>query len=515
MEDPTTAEPIIEEDVAASVAKSAGGAAAGRVINYLLTYLTVVIATRTLGTAAYGSVALALNVILLASTIASLGLNEGVIRHVAFCQGSNNMGRATRVLLCGLKLAGVSSLAITAVVFLAADFSAAYLFSKPELGLPLRIFALGIVPLTLGKNLTSALQALQLIKLKVAVEYILRPGLLLIGVLILVAVLRFGMIGLVGAYLGSFFIGCVVAAAILIKVFPRQSPAEPAAGDAYGKLLRFSLPLLGVGLMTILIERMDIFMLGYFRPSEQIGIYVAATQVANFIFLPLHAFLLIFLPMVANYHGQETMYKTISLLKTVTKWVISLSLPLLAFLIIFSREMMSIFGDDFLPGQTSLIVLCCGWMFFVMTGPANGLIMMAGYSHINLINSLVIFAVNLGFNIWLIPIHGIMGAAIATAISLFLIGLVTTCEVFWIFKSHAFRTDIYKPLIACAIASGTVVLAQRELALDGIPLLPRLTGGAIAMGAIYFFTLNLLKFSRDDLIVLRLVKVKLFNKYFH
>ncbi len=515
MKDPTTAEPKIEEEVAASVAKNAGGAAAGRVMNYLLTYLTVVIATRTLGTAAYGSVALAFNVILLASTIASLGLNEGVIRHVAFCQGRNNLGRATRVLLCGLKLAGASSLALTVVVFLAADFIAVNFFSQPELALPLRIFALGIVPLTLGKNLTSALQALQLIKLKIAVEYISRPVLLLIGVLILVAVFRLGMIGLVGAYLGSFFIGCVVAAAILIKVFPRQSLTEPSSGNAYRNLLGFSLPLLGVGLMTIFIERIDVFVLGYFRPSEQIGIYVAATQVANFVFLPLHAFNLIFLPMVANYHGQETMDKIILLLKTVTKWVISLSLPLLTFLIIFSREMMMIFGDDFLPGQTSLIVLCCGWMFFVMTGPANGLIMMTGYSHINLINSLIIFAVNLVLNIWLVPIHGIMGAAIATAISLFLIGLVTTCEVFWIFKSHAFRTDIYKPLISCAIAAGSVVLVRQGIALDGIPLLARLSSGAIVLGAIYFFTLKLLKFSRDDLIVLRLVKAKLFNMFSH
>ena len=61
---------------------------------------------------------------------------------------------------------------------------------------------------------------------------------------------------------------------------------------------------------------------------------------------------------------------------------------------------------------------------------------MAGYTKLVLWNTISAFIINFTLNIWLIPIYGILGAAIATFISLTLIGLAWECLKVFIQKKN-------------------------------------------------------------------------------
>jgi len=55
-------------------------------------------------------------------------------------------------------------------------------------------------------------------------------------------------------------------------------------------------------------------------------------------------------------------------------------------------------------------------------------------------------------NYLLIPVYGILGAAIATGISLFIISLIRIIEVYHLMKVHPFHVSLWKPLVAASVA---------------------------------------------------------------
>jgi len=415
---------FLEEATLSKVAKNAGGGAGGKILFYLLNYFIVIIITRSLGAADYGIIILTYSIIVIIAMAASLGLNEGIVRYISFFLGKDDAGRAKGVLISSLKLVSFSSVILAVILFFSAEFLAQRVFSKPEIALPLKIFSLAILPLALGRIFTAGLQAIQLVKFRILVENAVRPLVLLVILALLLVTGISGVNYVIGSYIGSIVVGCALAAVLLIRTYPALMSSGISPIYEYNQLLKFSLPLFGVGVLTFVVERIDIFMLGYFMPSEQVGVYGATARTANIVLLPFTAFALIFLPLVAAYHGKEEMGKILLLFKLVTKWIVTMSLPLFIILSLFSGEIMLVFGPSFPMGRICLILLCCGWMCQNLGGPANGLIMMTGHSRLNLINYLIICVSDIILNILLIPRYGIEGAALATAISMALISLI-------------------------------------------------------------------------------------------
>jgi O-antigen/teichoic acid export membrane protein len=169
----------------------------------------------------------------------------------------------------------------------------------------------------------------------------------------------------------------------------------------------------------------DTVMLGYFRTTKEVGVYNAALPTAMLLLMVPNALLSIFLPVITSEHAKRRMDSIRILYITIVKWIGLLGLPILFIMSIFSSPILiKFFGLEYASGGTSLIILSIGYFIFTLFWPASHLIAMIKKTQISFFISLSATSTNILLNWFLIPIYGINGAAIATASSTALNGIL-------------------------------------------------------------------------------------------
>ena len=108
-------------------------------------------------------------------------------------------------------------------------------------------------------------------------------------------------------------------------------------------------------------------------------------------------------------------------MKKITKNIgymnLAISTPIFILLLIFPSFVLDCFGEEFSAGVAPLIVLATGQIINAICGPVMYILTMTGKEKKARNIIIVASVINLGLNFYLIPIHGLMGAACATAIS--------------------------------------------------------------------------------------------------
>ena len=204
------------------------------------------------------------------------------------------------------------------------------------------------------------------------------------------------------------------------------------------KILQYSIPQGLAGMVFRLTVWMDILMMGYYSTDEQLGIYRIASALAMIGSIPITALTSIFNPIIAELVAVENFEKLNSLLKTVTRWLLLLSLPILIFCLTLPDILLAIFDPVYAASRIPLIILLCGQFFWVFCAMSMRLIPMSGRSMLTLINGIIAVVLNIICNIIFIPQYGAIGAAIATVITLNLWAGWRLIEIWHIMRCHPF-----------------------------------------------------------------------------
>jgi O-antigen/teichoic acid export membrane protein len=117
-------------------------------------------------------------------------------------------------------------------------------------------------------------------------------------------------------------------------------------------------------------------------------------------------------------------------MQTATRWVFSLVFPTFLILILFSDKVLQIlWGGEYTQASIALSVLAGGYLFDALAGRVGSFLNSTGHTRYILYNNVAALTLNLVLNIALIPIYGILGAAIATAASTILTNFLMFIEV--------------------------------------------------------------------------------------
>lgn len=183
--------------------------------------------------------------------------------------------------------------------------------------------------------------------------------------------------------------------------------------------LRFGLKSYPGGLVSEANTRIDILALGYFMSDSAVGIYTIAAMVVEG---------LAQLAMVLSYPFNPHLAKEIAagkwqaLQTTMRRWVrrtYIFFIPACAMIFIFFDILPAVIIDNanFSAGKTPLLILLCG--FAVGSGfyPFSMLLSQAGYPGWQTVTRIVEVSSNLILNIIFIPVIGINGAAVGTAVA--------------------------------------------------------------------------------------------------
>nr|WP_255475187.1 oligosaccharide flippase family protein [Halapricum sp. CBA1109] len=324
------------------------------------------------------------------------------------------------------------------------------MFGKPAVVPLLRIAAVGVPFVTVGQvavaiargNLDAGVQAY--------VSQLFQPAMrLLLVVALLIA--GFGVIGAVSGQVAA--IGLAALAAIYLT--RRSLPAYDVTPESmYRSVLVFSLPLIAVQGMGFLNSNVDVYMVGYFLASSELGIYNIALQLGNIVTAILGTAGFLLPPMLTRLHEQG---KTVEMRRTyqvLTKWMVVLIMPIFVVLFFSPRLIIgTFFGTDYIPGVLALRILLAGKFFAIIMGlNAQALIALGDNKVVSYI-ALGETAVNVALNVALIPVVGIEGAAIGMAVSTVVGDLLGVAILYRRFGLHPFTSSVLSPVAALTVVA--------------------------------------------------------------
>ena len=236
----------------------------------------------------------------------------------------------------------------------------------------------------------------------------------------------------------------------------------------------------------------DSIMLGFMKSDYEVGIYAASTKIYSIIRAVLISFVTVITPSLSNLFGNNiSMYykKVNSYLKSFILFIFPVAVGLIC---VGGDLIFLLCGNEYMGSVSSLQFLAVA-LFISVLGSfiANTVLIIARREKIILFATCVGGAVNVLFNVLLIPRFSYVGAAIATLISELFILLIQAIVCNQIVKLKIFDKDMFKVAFA---AGGIVIVCFGVYALiDGLGF--RLVGSIGCSVCVYYFILVLLKHS--------------------
>ncbi|MBO8175043.1 MAG: flippase [Thermococcus sp.] len=435
------------------IAKGTGIVFVGTIISMFFGFLSRAIIARYFSTAEYGVFNLALTVLNIALVIATLGFQNALPREVAFYK-EREPSRVRDLISTALVIVAVNSLIWTAILFLEAG-NISQVFKDARLVYALRIVVFALPFWALTFVIISISRGFGRVREQVYFQNILYPILWLILVLSL-AIFNLPFASIFYVYLLTQFLTffALFFEAYRINLIKLNFSFDLKLGK---KLVAFSLPLMFVGILNFLMTWTDTLMLGYYKSSEVVGLYTAASPLARLIPIFLNSAGILYAPIVTSLYAQGKINEMKRTYQILTKWIFLLTLPIFSVMFLFPEAtILFIFGGKYVSAASALQILALGSMFHTFLG-LNGLsLVVIGQPKLNMIGDTFAVIFNVVLNVLLIPKYGMIGAAVATSVSYFVANVFRS---FWLYQRtriHPFSWNYVKPLVISFVLLGII-----------------------------------------------------------
>jgi O-antigen/teichoic acid export membrane protein len=411
-----------------ALAKGAGVTAIGMMVSKALTYLYRVSIARFVGPEAYGQLSLALMVTGVVSTVAYLALGNGLKKFIPEFRTKNDLASIKGMVLNALELTVPLSLALFAIVFFGAEFIAVTFFDNTKIIPLIKILSFTIPIGTISSIFFDTTIGYNKIIYKTGTVRILQ-NVVQLGLTVALLLLGFEVASAAWGWLAGTTLSAILGFYFMEKKVGPILFSDVKAEHHREQLLRFSAPLLLSGMIGTLLGWTDTGLLGYYMTDFEVGLYNAALPTAMLILLPHKAIGSLALSSFSELKERDR-EKVQGSMQTATRWVFSLVFPTFLILLLFSDKVLQIlWGGEYTQASIALSVLAGGYLFDALAGRVGSFLNSTGHTRYILYNNVAALTLNLVLNIALIPIYGILGAAIATAASTILTNFLMFIEV--------------------------------------------------------------------------------------
>lgn len=360
---------------------------------------------RYLGPAQFGQYSFALAFLLLFAPIASLGLQNVVVRDIV-----NNRSEAGEILGSSLVLIILGSL----IAFLALVGTITYLRAGDALTISMVIILGVTIFFKISATVRYWFESQMLSKYSVWAEN---------GAVLIVALIKIGLLlskAPLIAFVWAIFAEALLASLALFAVYHWRGGSFNGWRPRFARaknLFSNSWPLLLSGIAVIVYMRIDQIMLGQMVGERSVGIYSAAVRISEiWYFIPMAIVASVYPALISAKQRSEALYY--DRLQKLYDLVVLLAV-LVAIPITFTSDWIVtlLFGNAYTEAGSVLIVhVWCS--LFVFLGAVSGKWIVV--ENLQLLSFQRAFAgviVNIGLNLILIPRFGVVGAAVATLIS--------------------------------------------------------------------------------------------------
>ena len=440
---------------------------AGTFIGMLLDIITKKVLTSHLSPADFGTYSLALTVISITGAVATLGLNEGVPRYIAFFRGRHEEQKLHELIVSAMLMgliAGLLSILVSPSLFQSLAGNSFDAQGKILSVVKILVFA---VPFTILLNLTVAIyRGFDRTNVNMYFYNIIRP-ISLLGFASAAVFIGVSLKGVVFADLLSMVFTFVIMSIYFIKKPPIKQAAKQERkiqfSDTTRQLIRYSFPLLITATLLNLMSWIDTIMLGYFKSAEVVGIYNAVYPLVGFLSLVIASMGYVYVPVTSRLWGQNNTAPLGSIYAVMTKWCFLLTFPLFALIFVYPEYFITkLYGAQYVSGATSLRILALGFIANSYFGFNYHTLLASGDSDFLMKCSVASAGINAVINFMLIPEYGMIGAAIGTAVSYASIEVSMTLRAWRKQHMHPF-TSMYRRLTFIVILVVGFMLAAKNV----------------------------------------------------
>jgi O-antigen/teichoic acid export membrane protein len=422
----------------------------------------------------------ATSLFMLATVVGQLGTNTGLVFFLAKARAQGVAGaRELLYRTAARPVLVVAGLMAVALLVFAPEVSALVNPRHVEESTAyLRMLAV-FIPLAGLENVTLAgTRGLGTMRPNVVTEQLGRPTLQLL--LVVVSVTVFG-----GRGLGLAWVVCYLPAAVLAFAYWRRlggaadrraaqaqvagEPGSGTVGDSAGAVAgqrrefwRFTAPRAAASVAQMAMQRLDIVLVAALAGAVPAAIYTAATRFLVVGQMGQRAISLAVQPRLGEALALHDTALGKQLYRVSTSWLMLVTWPTYLTFCFFGEQLLGLFGHDYAAGRDVLLLLAGIMLFATGCGMVDMVLNMAGRTSWNLMNVGLSLGVQICVDLWLIPDHGILGAAIGWAAGIVLANLVPLVQVGAVVGLHPFgRTTLAAVLstVGCFAAVPAVVIA--------------------------------------------------------
>jgi O-antigen/teichoic acid export membrane protein len=408
----------------------------GLVIQLGLGFLSRILIARTLGEYSYGSVALGQTLLMSLSTIILLGTKSGIARYLP---RSDDIANRRGVIISAFQIVLPASVAAAICVVLFSDSIATVIFHDPGVGPSLRVFG-AAVPLVVLLRLTIGISRGNQQSLpRVLIKNIILP-ISQFGLIALALYAGYQATGVSFAYFGAYALIGIPCVYYLVRYTPMFDSID--YNSRHRELFSFSLPLMTVGVMELVFEQLDTFIIGFYSTVGTVGVYNSVYPLAVFLTTILISFRFLAMPILSELHAEDNLVQMKRMFQVISKWIFIVTVPLLFMIGVFPRNTIRLtFGLDYVSGSTALSILAIGFFTHAATGLNGATLTSIGKTRVIMWGNILVAAINLILNFLLIPQSPLVGAAIATTVAYSTLNFIFAYVLFKFTGIHPFTSD--------------------------------------------------------------------------
>ncbi|MFP4116408.1 MAG: flippase [Candidatus Aenigmatarchaeota archaeon] len=492
---------MTDKDVFQEMSRSALIIFSGIVFGSVFNYISRVLIGRFYGPEDYGLISLGLAVLGFATAVSHLGLRQGTSRWTSrFIDDKNKIKGIT---ISAFKISLPLSIAATFLLLIFPE-ELSLLLNEPQLPSIVRIFAIGVPLMIILDIFVAAIRGMQNSKYKVYSYDVIWP-LIKVALVTTAVVLGLSIEFVAGFHVLTMAFAAASSFYFLRKILPWF---KIKAGEfSSKKLVAFSWPLMISSILLLILGWIDTFMISYFQTSKEIGIYNAAYPTASVLIFVYSSFAYLLMPKASELYSNGRKDKLKNLYKTVVRWTTLLNLPILVFMLLFSGSIITLlFGQEFASGGAALFALVIAYFVTSLGNPSGQMLISIGETKIYMMTFAIITSLNVALNIFLIPVYGFTGAAVALVVS-YLVG--------WSFSVYKVKKDISWPLTKEILkpASVAIILSLPLVLLEEFVTMNifTLAASSLAYAGAYLYLLvwlELLEEEEREIVHFLLKKVK-------
>ena len=426
----------------------------------LLNLLIVVAITRAYDKTDAGIIFAATAVFVLVEATVKLGTDYGIVHFVSSAHARHEPARVSAAISASLIPVAFAAVVGAAVTLAAAPtlmHTIANGRNAPGTNSMVIVVAAGVPIAAVYDCLTAATRGMGSARPTVLVERILRPVLQAAGVLA-AAVAGASAFVIVLVWIAPYVVVLPIMGAWLRRLLHSAGIALSSWEwrSAFGEVWRFTLPRTFTSVIQVLLQRLDIILVGAILGASAAAVYTGATRFVVVGQLGNQGLAFAFQPQLARLVATRRLDEGRDLYRLSSAWIAGLTAPLYLTVCVTSPWLIQVFGHRYQSGLSAMVVVTGAMLVGNACGLVDLVLITLGRTSWNLANSAVALALNVGLDLLLIPRIGIIGAAIGWAAAILVNNIVPVLQVRFAYNFSPFSRVWWKLLLTVEILYGVV-----------------------------------------------------------